>query len=186
MTSYRRGPQGSVTDICHHLELLDVPLHIVEMVTVGASTDMHGRMEGEVKYRGQSFATYKYCNGLDFPIFRFHGEYWKHYGRTKIYSPDENGVSNAEFRLYLGPHNNPSLHLHGKEASPELWDFTMSFISANHRDDPRYTLRQKAHCFFQGGSNDREGEWIYIEMYGEHAPEVIKYFSDNFKYKAEE
>ena len=180
MTAYRRGPHGSITDVCHHLELMDVPLRMVEVCTI-SSEQRYGTITGTVKYYDKVLATFKYCEGLDYPLFRFHGEWLTAYGQPKVYTP-ENGKSKVEFRLTLGPHDNPALHIWGNLATPELHDFAMSFIRANHMDDPRYILRTKGYCFFQGGSNDRNGQWIYIELDGKHGEEIVKYFSDNFQY----
>lgn len=59
----------------------------------------------------------------------------------------------------------PGLYLRGPWVTPEVHEAFTLIMRANHTDDPAYHARNKCCAFFQGGSENPNGEYVFIEMW---------------------
>lgn len=166
--SHESGPFGryereSGGHVLNHLCKWGIPLHVVENLRLG-NLSVHSN-------NGELFAAYKYFEGIDQPLFRF---------RDKTYA---NLQSQNGFQLSLGPHENPSLYLYGlhKEESVLIHRVVRRCLT-NVTSEKAYYLTKDAGAFFQGGSNDPEGGFIYVEFWRpEGAEQWLHHFNENLR-----
>lgn len=59
----------------------------------------------------------------------------------------------------------PGINIHGPQVTPLVWDLFNYSIASNRIDCRWYKARQAASAFFQGGSDRRFGEWVFIEFW---------------------
>jgi hypothetical protein len=162
-------PRSSIGDVLFHLRKHGVPETIAGSVTVG---------DEQIKYGGKHFARYKYFDDIEQPLFNFvDGSY-----RQQPIMVEEGGTQKPMFRLSLGPHDNPSLIFEGHDATPELHDFIRSECLTQWMDKPGYQISKDSGAFFQGGSHDRDGKYIYIEFWiPRGAQTFVDFVNSNYK-----
>lgn len=148
---YERGTTGHVLNaLCE----LGVPVVIAEAV---------GFSNGSVlMYGGEEFCTYQYFNGIDQPLFRFKD---KAYKRQHMVVDRENVIARPQFRLGLSVQDTPGLTISGPEATPELHNFIKTECLTNWMDKPGYKVNKEAGAYFQGGSENPKGQYIFIEFW---------------------
>lgn len=129
-------------------------------------------LSGIIKHQGVIVGAFKWFEGLDVPCFRWQVEKFRKYSFHKKIVVD--GVERIKFRPSLSPHDTVGLIVDGELATPELHQFLMGMLT-NWMDDPRYALHREAQAFFQGGSNDPDGGWFYMEFWN---PVGVKPFID--------
>lgn len=62
----------------------------------------------------------------------------------------------------------PCVLMYGPWVTKKVWEEVAALLAANNITTPEYTARQKASAFFQGGSDQPNGQFILIEFW---APE---------------
>ena len=134
--------------------------------------------QGVINYHGVIVGAFKWFEGLDEPCFRWQGEEFGKHSRHKKVVVD--GVERIKFRPSLSYHDTVGLIVEGKFATPELHQFLMGMLT-NYMDDPRYEIHRKANAFFQGGSNDPDGGWFYVEFWNPAGVEAfINYVNEHY------
>ena len=124
--------------------------------------------DGEVTLGDRLFARYRYFDGIEQPLFRFTHDAvaGSHPGPMRhTWVRDENNVLRPRFRLGLSVHDTPSLEVYGVDATAELHRYIGRVMLTQWSDRETYRLSQAAGAFFQGGSEDENGECIYIEFW---------------------
>lgn len=168
-----------------------VPLNTVERLTIMG--------DGTLKDGEETFARYKYFNGIDKPLFFFTKD---NYARQDAmwHTVDDKKVLRPHLKLSLYLHDNASLVLYqprdGSVFTEELYDFIKYFIGANishinetspdwmKQNHEMYKIRQDAGAFFQGGSDGFQNGFLYIEFWKpEGAQAFVDYINNNFVYK---
>lgn len=120
-------------------------------------------------------ADYRYFDGIDYPLFLWkHPSVAEYIGQRILTQP--NGFLKADFRLNYTHHNTLGFIISGENASPLIHTAIMRMLT-NWTNDPRYDLTKDAGAFFQGGSNDRNGKWFYVEFW---KPEGAQAWMDQF------
>ena len=152
MTPTGQYPRNSVGHILQTLRDQGIPETVAGSVIVSQDTIMYGN---------QPFASFKYFPGIEQPLFRFQNEA---YMRQRFIVGDDNVVKPL-FRLTLSVHGTPAFEINGIDATPELHDLIRWQMLTNDTRQEGYKLSQDAAAFFQGGSEDREGQRIYIEFW---------------------
>lgn len=175
-SQYPRGTLGHVLDA---LRDWGIPEIIAGTVTFGK----YSLTSSQQLYYGENlFAEYKYFDGIEQPLFRWHMNA-SSYGTQRMVRQDDNTLKPA-FRLSLGVHNNASLVIEGDEATPELHRFLLGEALTNWMDRPGYKLSKESGAFFQGGSDNPEGKWFYIEFWEpQGAQAFVDFVNENFKPK---
>lgn len=170
---HERGPFGHYTrggmgHILNNLVHFGVPLSVAESVTVG---------DGEIKLKDKSFALYKYFDGIDQPLFKFNDPAYQ----------NRVNPANGNYQLTMGSHMSPALVLTGEfNASYLAWE-TVKRCMTNYTPDPFYKLSQDSGAFFQGGSNNQGGEYIYVEFWKPAGAQAwVDAFSQELKKRREE
>ncbi len=165
--NYELGTPGHVLNaLCAE----GIPMHVAESVTIG---------EKEIRLNGKLFAMYKYFFGLDKPFFYFYDTVYKEHNLEGL--PD--GKFKPHFKLSLSNHLTVGLVIHGQLATEELHHFISSMLT-NVIADPLYKLHKDACAFFQGGSENPKGKYIYIEFWKpESAQAFVDYINNNFVYE---
>lgn len=146
---YEAGSSGSVLNA---LYLAGVQVTVVERLTIG---------DGIIKHNGETFAHYRFFDGIKLPLFRF--TTLQHLNEQTL-SSDADGTLHPRFKLVLSNHNTPGLIFSGSVATPELHAFLQRSLT-NMMNDPWYKVHQEAGAFFQGGSDNPNGGWFYIEFW---------------------
>ncbi len=167
----------SIGHVLEALRALGIPETIAGTVTVGG---------GEIKYHAEVFATYKYFDDIEQPLFNF-----KHpvYNQQKCVVNDGKPLTmRPSFRLTLSHHQTPGLIITGLLATQNLRQFIRG-VMTNLSTDPCYEISQNAGAFFQGGYEnanvdaDPQVGYIYIEFWKPSgAQKFVDYINDNFKY----
>lgn len=139
---YEKGGVGHVLNNLYHF---GIPLSTVERVTVD---------QDSVRDGVQVFARYKYFDGIDQPLFHINSSAF-----------DNRTDHNGNYVLVLGPHSNPAVILTGEHHATSLARETVKRCLTNYMDDKFYHLHQSAGAFFQGGSREDDGEYIYVEFW---------------------
>lgn len=63
------------------------------------------------------------------------------------------------------PGRGPCIELVGQWVTPEVHEVVSGLLANNWMDSLIYKARTKAHAFFQGGSDKRDGQWILLEFW---------------------
>lgn len=185
-------PRTSLGHILQALRDWGIPETIAGSVTVGLF-DSDQNKRDRVFYGGQLFAEYKYLDGIEQPLFRWH-QHALSYGTQRL-ERQEDGSLKPKFRLSLGPHGHAALIIQGHEAVPELHAFLDKlcpvFPLKKMRDHPVPTEPVDAAPFnvvmnsgacFQGGQKDPNGNYFYIEFWRpEGAQAFVDYVNENYK-----
>lgn len=155
--NYHHGPFGhydpkTAGGVLNALYHLGVPMHVCEDVTLEP---------GLINYRNSPFATYKFYEGIEQPLFMMTNSVFMH-RQSMIRNFD--GSLSPKFHLSMGPHCSASLIVTDNEATPELYDFLMGTMLTNDMRAPGYRLHKDAGAFFQGGHGSPDGKWFYIEF----------------------
>lgn len=141
--NYERNTSGHILNaLCY----LGVPLTVVEDLNVGNNGKLH--------LRGKEYGTYKYFDGIERPLFRFQERAFEN-------ACDHEG----NYMLCLSTHDTPGLILTGEHHATELAWETIKRCLTNYMTDPFYKLSQESGAFFQGGSNDKDGGFLYVEFW---------------------
>jgi hypothetical protein len=156
MPDYSRYPRKTVGHILACLLEWGIPLNTVETLSV------RGEENSCVVITSQRevFARFKYFDELKQPLFQFREDSYnqQHY----VLSGD--GKLKPRFRLQLSPHDTPGLVFSGNIATPHLHCFIQRTLT-QYTTDPWYDVHKAAAAFFQGGSHDQNGNYIYIEFW---------------------
>lgn len=72
----------------------------------------------------------------------------------------------------------PGIHIAGPYVTPSVHDAITSVMNSSNLYDPQYKARTAVSAFFQGGSGNREGQFIFLELCITHDPEAIQNFED--------
>lgn len=166
---YEKGTSGHVLNaLCDY----GVPLTVVENIQFN---------KGELFFIGatrEHYGRYKYFDGIDRPLFSFQNQ-------ALMAQPivlQHDGTKKAKFRLNLSVHGTPGFIISGKDATPQLHAFIRYPVLTNMMTHECYKLHQAAGAFFQGGSNDPNGEFIYLEFWKpEGAQAVVDYINEHYK-----
>ncbi len=76
-------------------------------------------------------------------------------------------------------HDSPALVLNGREATPKMHAFLIRSLT-NFMNDEAYNLHKQCCAFFQGGYNDPNGGFFYIEFWkGAKAQPYIEWLNRN-------
>lgn len=68
-------------------------------------------------------------------------------------------------------------------APPEFHDWLVSNLFTNWMDRPGYKITRVSSPFFQGGYDNRDGKWFYIEfMSRREIYKTVKWINENFRY----
>lgn len=103
---------------------------------------------------------YQYYDGIEKPLFYFQDQ-----KRMEQKIDIIDGVPHPKLRLNTYVHGTPALVITGEDATAELHNF-ISWVGLSCRmDEPGYKLSKASGAFFQGGSADRDGKFIYIEFW---------------------
>ena len=129
-----------------------------ELVNLGVPEEDVKKMQfsmTEVIKDGVVFAKHKLFLDFKQPLF------WFANGSHKNLQDS----TTKDYKLCLCPNMTPALVLDGQEhASETTWN-TVSRCLTNFMTDPFYDLHQKAGAFFQGGSNNPLGGYIFVEFW---------------------
>ena len=169
MSAFKPGQRGSPYHILNALLDWGIPLNVVENVTVGTS---------ELKLNDKTFGTYKYFDGIEQPLFMFQNEHYNQLGHKVCVTPDGEV---SEFRLRLSSHGTPALISTGDAATPKLHAFIYRTLT-NVTTCPWYKTHTDADAFFQGGSNNPDGQWFYVEFWRPAgAQKYVDKFNEEYK-----
>lgn len=167
-------PRNSLGHILDSLRDLGIPETISGSVTVG---------DGKVNYTGETFAHYKYFDGIEQPLFRFSNIAYNQH--RHIIDHDEKLKSN--FHLSLSNQNTPGLIVTGFDASQNLRDFIKRTMLTSIMTEPGYKLKTESGAFFQGGAEDASPDhdpfmgYLFIEFWkSEGAQAFVDYINENF------
>ncbi len=69
----------------------------------------------------------------------------------------------AQQKTYAG--KGPGVIMYGSYVTEHVHQAMMRLMCANNIRTEEYIARHKCHAFFQGGSNDPKGEYIFIEFW---------------------
>jgi hypothetical protein len=72
------------------------------------------------------------------------------------------------------PGKNPGLMLDGPYVTENVWRVFNRMINSNSMTCPLYHARQRAGAFFQGGSNDPNGRFVFIEFWQSDYGEFVR------------
>lgn len=163
---YDRGTTGHVLNaLCH----LKIPLIIVEALEFTGT-------DGKLNWAGKEFVHYKYFDGIDQPLFYFQE---RKFNQQSMIMNEDNSLK-PDFHLSLTTNDSPGLIVTGPIATPELQEFIRGMLT-NWTSDPCYKIHTDAGAFFQGGSNDPNGGYIYIEFWKPAgAPAFVDYLNSHF------
>jgi hypothetical protein len=109
--------------ILQALRLLGLPESVTGEVILHAN--------GLIVLRGTPYASYKYFDSLDQPLFRF--QYPGHYHHKFVRMPDN--LMQVQFGLSLSPSGTPGFEIHGGAATQELWDLIVSMKDWTYGED---------------------------------------------------
>lgn len=70
----------------------------------------------------------------------------------------------------------PGVVLSGDMVTPQVHDAVSFVMNSNYRGDECYEARQKVCAFFQGGSENRNGRFIFLECWQTRVPEDVAEF----------
>lgn len=174
-SNMQRGPfgqyaPGTTGHVLNSLAKLGVPIRVIEDLTIGD--------KGLLTKSGTAFGMYRYFDGLDIPLFMFTDSTYRLLYQPMVVDGD---VLRPNFKPRLGPHMSAALIVEGREATLELYKFLMGMMSANFITDERYKLRQDAGAFFQGGFDNPNGQYFYIEFSkASGVMPFIEYINTNF------
>jgi len=171
-TSY---PRKSLGHVLHHLRKWGVPETIAGYVTLEEVT-----AEGGNLYQSREvFADFRYFDGIEQPLFRFSNRLFL---QQQFVIADDQKFLRPEFRLSLGPHDNPALEIYGPIVSSELHKFISGVVGCQFVNEPEYKIKTAAAAFFQGGSAGPEERRIYIEFWKpDGAQAFIDYINTNYR-----
>lgn len=163
-------PRKSVGHILHYLRREHrIPETIAGTVTVGA---------GIINLHTKPFATYKYFEGIEAPLFRFQDKVFAQHRHIT-----DGKVLQSNFHLSLSVHNTAGLVVTGWDATQDLRVFLKGMLT-NLMTDPCYALHKDAGAFFQGGYQDAEDDehgYIYVEFWkSAGAQAFVDYLNANF------
>lgn len=126
-----------------------------------------GEFEGPLK------GSYKYFDGIAKPLFLISHSLPTH---LKLL-PDGSLVWDFHLSKYV--HGSPALVLNGREATPKMHAFLIRSLT-NFMNDEAYNLHKQCCAFFQGGYNDPNGGFFYIEFWnGAKAQPYIEWLNRN-------
>ena len=144
--------EGIPADKVHGMEItptnirMDVPLN-----------------EESSRIENLSVATYRFFDGIDHPLFLWtHPSMARYVEQRVLTQPD--GLLKADFRLNYTHHNSPGFIIGGEHAAVTIYTAIQRMLT-NWTSDPRYELTKNAGAFFQGGSDNRNGSWFYVEFW---------------------
>lgn len=143
--AYDKGTPGHILNALHHY---GIPLHILNHLTIGAEKDDRVVIKDRI---GQYFATCKYYENFDRPLFSF-----KDINYHSLQNHD------GDYQLTLWVHDQPSLVLiknHCKDAY-----IVINRCLTNYTSDPAYELHMKAGSFFQSGSSEPDSDFYYVNF----------------------
>lgn len=162
-------PRKSVGHILHHLRRHGIPETIAGTVIVGA---------GVINYYTKPFATYKYFDGIEYPLFNFQDKVYAQHRHTT-----DGKTLKSNFHLSLTHHGTSGIVVYGWDATQSLREFLNGMLT-NYMPSPCYAIHQAAGAFFQGGSQaveDSEHGYIYIEfLKPQGAQAFVDYLNNNF------
>lgn len=147
--NYERGTPGSILNALH---AIGVPINQIEDVTIGADKIMLGE---------EAFANYRFFDGIDLPLFRFYKIPQLNEQHIVV---DKDGILQPQFRLVLTNHDTPGLIFNGEVATVKLHEFLKGTLTT-YTTDSWYKVHKDAGAFFQGGINEPNGKWFYIEFW---------------------
>jgi hypothetical protein len=172
-------PRKSLGHILQALRDWGIPETIAGSVTVGMFDGDQNKRD-RIFYGNQLLAEYKYFEGIEQPLFRWH-MHQESYGAQPL-EVQEDGSLKPKFRLSIGPHGNASLIFNGHEATPQLYQFLCGECLVNYTNMPGYKLTQDSGAFFQGGSGRPDGGWFYIEFWEpKGAQAFVDFVNENYK-----
>jgi len=168
-----------------------VPLNIVERLTI--------MCDGTLKDGEETFACYKYFDGIDKPLFFFNSVNYGHQNAV-WHTVDGKEVLRPQLKLSLYLHNNASLVLYKPRDrsvfTEDLYDFIKRFMNANishvtesssewtKQNHQMYKIREDAGAFFQGGSDSFHNGFLYIEFWKpKGAQAFVDYVNNTFVYE---
>ena len=144
---YDRGTLGHVLN---SLVEYGISVRIVGDIKFGKDTH-NGR--NLLHYQGKEFGHYRYIDGIEQPLFYF---------QDPVYLSQTNYYGNHQLVLYV--HGSASLVMH-KHPSPRIVHETIRRCLTNYMPDEFYKLQQDAGAFFQGGSENPDGDFFYVEFW---------------------
>jgi hypothetical protein len=173
---YTAGPFGHYPDACTG-KLLNlmckyerIPLSKVENVLIG------DRIITNTK--GEAIGEYKWFDN-DMAYFRWFGEF-------ECYSKQHMG-GNAKgervpmFRIQLSNAGHAGFIIDGKEATADLNKF-VGVMLTNSMTLPAYWIHKEAGAFFQSGSDNIDGENIYVEFWKPKGAQAwVDHLNEHFK-----
>lgn len=148
--TYERGTLGHVLQ---SLRDLGINEHIASSVIF--------EPDKTLSLSGRTYARWSYFDGIEKPLFRFADN---HHLRHEFIR-DESNKLKARFRLSLSVHDSAAFEIYGIDATEKLHELVRYQMLTNLTTAKGYELSQAAGAFFQGGSHDPKGEWIYIEFW---------------------
>lgn len=145
----RESPGHVLNTLCH----MGIPVSTVERCIAAT---------GVVALDGAHYGTYKYLDGIEQPLFRFADT--DMYPGLVIKLDLQKVSSTPEFRLSLSIHNTAGIIVSGQNATKYVHLAIMRSLT-NIMAMPSYEIHKDAGAFFQGGSNDPDGGWFYVELW---------------------
>lgn len=151
--SYERGTTGHVMNSLHDM---GIPITTIERCTFVGN--------GLLVCDGKNFATYKYFDGIEQPLFRFEKQ---DIYPGLIFSGSSKGgqeITTPKFRLSLSVNGTPGIIVSGINATNNVHRAIQESLT-NWTPDPAYDIHQDAGAFFQGGHGSPEGQWFFVEFW---------------------
>ena len=134
--------------------------------------------EDSVTLNDKTLARYKYFDEIEQPLFSFQDMKL----REHKFAVKENGTRVPMFRPTLCGHSSPAFEISGELASRDLYYFLRCKFFNNHRDEPGYAAYQASGAFFQGGSNDADGQWFLIEFWKPKGVQAaLDFINENYR-----
>jgi hypothetical protein len=173
--SYKRESCGHVLNaLCE----FGIPINAIERWVFTKDNRMSERTTDGWKEQ----VRYKYFDGIEQPLFLFQNQVLN----QQRWERGEDGVLRPKFRLSLNASGTPGLSIGGPMATPELHAF-MHRMLTNWVQDPCYAIHQAAGAFFQGGADNPNGEYIFIEFWKTAGAQAfIDYVNEHYIHKEEE
>lgn len=152
-TDFNKGPFGnyegrSVGKVINALHHFGLPMRICDSVTVSK--------EGLYLY-GEPFATHQWFDDVytqpDVPLFHFHDRTYASVQGYFGYQPtlSDKGTLGLEF--------------YKTAARPPVYDSICALLNNKDMRSDEYKATQAAGAFFQSGSDNRNGEYFFVEFW---------------------
>lgn len=172
--TYERQSAGDVLNsLCNNEK---IPLSRVENMRIG-SGKIHESIMGKETVVGE----YKYFDGIEQPLFRWNHENTSRFREHRMVVDTEGQVF-PMFRLSFSIQTSPGLVIEGKQATPDLHEFIRHQMLTQWIDQPGYKLTKNSGAFFQGGSHDPDGKYIFIEFWiPKGAQAWIDHLNENYR-----